>query len=107
MATRNTRVQVEILRRIVSRCTHVDPTWLNDANRTPTLPLRTGGFAQSLVAGIALLSRGTLAAHIVDPGFAGYCIDAPEHLPAGGSFGSSFGCDVHTQPHPLTFTRGG
>lgn len=67
-------------------------------------PLRTGGFNQTTFAGI-LLDRSReqhgcalLTEAVVDPAFAGYCLDAPEFLPAGGQRSVFTGRKLKSQP---------
>jgi hypothetical protein len=61
----------------------LENTWHNGTTVT-TYALRTGGFVQTVFAGIACNPK-SLTEHLQSPAFAGYCLDAPDHLPAGST----------------------
>lgn len=57
---------------------------------TKVHPLRTGGFVQTVFAAIRLdvqhrhdFSGRVMLDALEDPAFAGYCLDAPDVVPAG------------------------
>lgn len=66
------------------------------ARYTAVLPLRTGGFVQTV--GAALRCTAPLLPLAVDPAFAGYCLDAPEHMPAGSMRAAPHSLQWKTQP---------
>jgi len=61
----------------------LENTWHN-GTPVATYPLRTGGFVQTVFAGIACNPK-SLTDCLESPAFAGYCLDAPDHLPAGST----------------------
>jgi hypothetical protein len=61
------------------------PAWFNDTT-VATYALRTGGFVQTVFAAIACKPYPEkLEDQLQAPEFAGYCLDAPDHLPAGST----------------------